>query len=68
MKKAEIRFVREYNYWNTTWYDVIYKSGRLCMHTAENLPKTVREYIDNASKKTTQFDRTFKRDEIIYEA
>lgn len=68
MKETKIKFIREYEGWGGTWYDIIYKSGRC--HTALkcDLSKTAKEFINNATRREEQYDRIFKRPEIIYMA
>lgn len=65
---AKIKFVREYKQYSPTelFYDVLYESNKLFMYTSNSLPKTVRTFIENASVRTVQYDKIFKRDETIY--
>lgn len=72
MTNSKIKFVREYQPYlkygiNRTCYDAIYHSGRLCMYTEEDVPKTVQKFIENAGSKKKQYDPIFKYEEIIYE-
>lgn len=63
---ANIKFVREYEDYGSTWYDVLYaKSNRLYVYTADDLPKTVQKWLEDKDG-VRQYDRVFKRDEIIY--
>lgn len=65
---ADIKFVREYQFTpnGETWYDVLYAtSNRLCTFPAEDLPKTVKEWLKDKPK-VVQYNRTLERDEIIY--
>ena len=68
---ARIRFVREFESYNDTWYDVAYYSkcgnyvGRLFTFTSEDLPKTVKKWLDGKNG-VAQYDSVFKRHEIIY--
>ena len=60
-----MKFIREYKLYATTMYDIIYKSGRLRVCTAEELPKTAAKFIAKATPKR-QYDK-FHGEEIIYE-
>lgn len=65
---AQIRFVREYKFTpnGETWYDVLYaKSNRLCVYTADDLPGTVRKWLEDKDS-VRQYNRTLGRDEVIY--
>ena len=65
---ANIKFVREYEAYGSTWYNVLYaKSNRLYTFTTEDLPETVKRWL-KGRKGIEQYDRVFKRDEIIYKA
>lgn len=50
-----IKFIREYKFYKTTWFDIIYTDGkyitrvRTCQE--QELPKTAREYIKKANKR-----------------
>jgi hypothetical protein len=63
----KINFVRTYNFYGTDYYDAIYYSGRCVTNAMEHAPATVKNFIENAGKVTKQYDRTFKREETIYE-
>ena len=66
-----IKFVRKYEAYNHTWYDVIYSTGRAFTFIEADLPKTVVNFIRTATKRTEQYDRTSPRKnkyETIYEA
>lgn len=65
---AKIKFVREYKLYHPTelYYDVVYESNKWFVYTSDSLPKTVRTFIENASVRTVQYDKIFKRDETIY--
>lgn len=65
MKKATIKFVREYMSYGHKWFDIVYNSGRVCTVTAEDLPKTAETFIRTANHEM-QYDRVFNRNEIIY--
>lgn len=59
-----IKFVREYNFFNTKMYDVVYPNRcRTCME--KDLPKTAREFIRSASSVKEQNDVLHGK-EIIY--
>lgn len=64
---SKISFVREFAMGTEKCYDVVYKSNRLFMCSESTMPKTVRSFINNAKNVTTQYDKVFKREEIIYE-
>jgi hypothetical protein len=61
-----ISFVRHYKMYREDFYDVLYKSNRLYTYMGEygNLPKTVRDFIENHNLKT-QIDK-FYSEEAIY--
>lgn len=64
---SKISFVREYDMGTEKCYDVLYESNKLFMYTDSKLPKSVKEFIEHASVRTVQYDKIFKREEIIYE-
>lgn len=68
---ANIRFVREYDLYGSTFYDVVYgKPGspsRLYMYSREDLPKTVQKWLEDKVG-DTQYSKVFEREEIIYKA
>lgn len=69
---AEIKFVREYKPFpaaEDNYFDVVYaKSNRLCFYTsAEELPETVKKWLKD-KEGTVQYNRTFDREETIYQA
>lgn len=68
---ANIRFVREYDLYGSTYYDVVYgKPGnpsRLYMYSKDDLPKTVQKWLEDKVG-DTQYNRVFEREEIIYKA
>ena len=69
MKNAKIKFVRMYKMYRENWYDVIYHSGRIHTYAGEeSLPKTALEYVRTASSRVEQYDKVFKRTEMIYTA
>ena len=63
----KIKFVRMYKMYREDWFDVVYHSGRIVTYTQPNLPGTVEKFIDAATVRTEQFDKLFKRYEMIYE-
>ena len=65
MKETKIKFIREYEAYNHTWYDIIYKSGR-CHTVMDDISKTAKEFIDKATIRREQYDRTVNRPEVIY--
>lgn len=66
---ANIKFVREYDLYGNTYYDVVYgKPGnpsRLYMYSKEDLPKTVQKWLEDKVG-NTQYNKVFEREEIIY--
>lgn len=66
---ATIKFIREYDLYGSTFYDVVYgKPGnpsRLYMYSKDRLPKTVKKWLENKIG-DTQYNKVFKRDEIVY--
>ena len=62
-----IKFIREYDFYGTKIYDVIYKSNRCRIFTESSLLKTAREFIRSASLIMEQEDKTFHRIELIYQ-
>ena len=68
MKNVKIKFIRKYEAYRENWYDVIYYSGKIYTFLETELPKTAREFIETATKRTEQYDKLFKRSEMIYEA
>ena len=65
MKETKIKFIREYEAYNHTWYDIIYKSGR-CHTVMDGISKTAKEFINNATHRIEQYDRTVHRPEVLY--
>lgn len=68
MKNANIDFVRKYEAYGCTWFDVIYKSRRCYTYNMMELPKTVWDFVTTANDRKEQFDKTFNRYEMIYSA
>lgn len=68
---ANIRFVREYDLYGNTYYDVVYgKPGspsRLYMYSKKDLPKTVSKWLEGKEGET-QRNSVFDRDETVYKA
>ena len=66
---AKIKFIREYKLFpesSETWYDILYaKSNRLCTYTADDLPKTAKEWL-KGKVGTTIYDSLLEREEVIY--
>ena len=50
-----IKFIREYTFYKSKWFDIIYTDGkyitrvRTCLES--ELPKTARKYIEGATKR-----------------
>ena len=68
MKESKIKFIREYASYKHTWYEIIYKSGRIITLPDEDIPKTAREYITNATRREEQYNSIFNRHEVIHMA
>lgn len=68
MKESKIKSVREYVSYNHTWYDIIYKSGRIVTLPDEDIPKTARDFLANATRLEEWYNSIFKRTEIIHMA
>ena len=66
MADIKIKFVREYEAHRSKWYDVIYFSGRIYTYQKKKLPRTVRDYVARASRRTEGYDKVFNRAETIY--
>lgn len=66
-KQTNIKFVCVYEWFGSPYMDVIYKGrySRFC--AVEDAPKTVREFLQNATKITTRYNKVYKRDETFYE-
>ena len=62
-----IKFVRKYNWYGSTGYDVVYENNRLYIFQENELPKTVATFIQNATRVTEQRD-PYHGFETIYEA
>lgn len=62
-----IKFVREYQMYGRTYYDIVYKTHRLTTRTPDDLPETARRFMVNAKTVTEQYDPVFKWDETIYQ-
>lgn len=66
---ANIRFVREYDFYGSTYYDVVYgtpgKPSRCYTYPKEDLPETAQKWIEG-KEGVTQYNSVFKRDETIY--
>lgn len=65
-----IDFVRQYDFYGETVYNVLYKpSYRVNTYFGySNLPKTVKAWLNDPNRrKTTQYDKTSHRYEIIYD-
>lgn len=66
-----IKFIREYEFYGSTWYDIIYTDGKFITRVRTvlepDLPKTARRYIAGAKREEhliTEHGKT--RNEIIY--
>ena len=64
---AKIKFVRNYLRGKTGMYDVVYESGRAYTFTGKTLPKTVDKWLyERRNDPEIQYDKLFKRTELIY--
>lgn len=67
---ANIRFIREYDLYNRTYYDTIYGTpgnpSRLYMYSKDDLPKTVQKWLEGKVGKK-QYNKVLEREETIYE-
>lgn len=64
--RGKIRFVRMYKMYRENWYEVIYHSGRIVTYLEPDLPATVGAFVDSATIRRQQYDKVFKRDEMLY--
>lgn len=64
--RSKIKFVRMYKMYRENWYDVVYHSGRVCTYIEPYLPATVEKFVDSSEIREQQYDKTFRRDEMIY--
>ena len=68
-KGTNIKFVRKYNLYKITVYDIVYKSGKCLTRTEDELPKTAREFMDKAVLNgwtMKQYYKLLDRDEFYY--
>jgi hypothetical protein len=66
---AKIKFIRKYEFYGSTAYEVIYMSGRIVSFRdtqTEKMPATVKAFLDGKQPRE-QYDKLFKRTEYIYE-
>lgn len=65
-----IKLVREYVFYGEKYFDIVYeKDGyitKVVSVVESNLPMTAKRHIEKANA-TKQYDKIFKRDEIIYD-
>lgn len=67
----KIKFVRKYERYRENHYEVIYRCGKVRCFTEPDLPKTIVDFVTNATKRKEQYDYTALREnkwEMIYEA
>lgn len=68
---ADIKFIREYDFYGTLYYDVVYgKPGnpsRLRMYSKDDVPKTVQKWLEDKEGEV-QYNKVFEREETIYKA
>lgn len=64
--RGKIKFVRMYKMYRENWYDVIYHSGRVCTYIEPELPSTVNAFVESSNIRKQQYDKTFRRDEMLY--
>ena len=62
--KGNISFVRVYTPYHEKCYDVLYKSNRMCSGLFDEMPATVKAFIDSHTPKVQQ-DKYYG-EEIIY--
>ncbi len=73
-----IKFIREYQFYKSTWFDIIYTDGKYITRvrtvTENELPKTARKFIEGATKREQEIGRNGHgrlssdgKTEIIYE-
>lgn len=73
-----IKFIREYKFYNSTCFDIIYTDGKYITRVRtvqeSELPKTARKYIEGATKRVQEVGRNGHgrlasdgKTEIIYE-
>ena len=53
---SKIKFVRRYIWYRTTFYDIVYLSGRVRTVTADELPMTALNFMIHHTQKL-QYDR-----------
>lgn len=66
---AKIKFIRKYDFYNSTAYEVIYHSGRIVSYwdsQIEKMPATVKAFLEG-KKPREQYDKVFRRTEYIYQ-
>lgn len=63
---SKIRFVRVYKCYGSELMDVIYDTERIYTMAAQDAPKTVKKFMEQATRKD-QYDPLYKRNETIYE-
>lgn len=66
MLGASIEFVREYLCRDDGYYDVVYSSGEARTFRKEDLPGTVKGFINQAVFKRDTYNPTRDRPETIY--
>lgn len=63
---TKIKFVRYYKSYGTEFVDIVYDTNRCRTVEADKMPRTAKDFIVTSKKKAVSYDRTFKRDEIVY--
>jgi len=66
MMKTKIKFIRFYELYGHGYADIIYTSGRIVSKERNDLPKTAHDFMKDKHGQE-QYDRVFKRKEIIYQ-
>lgn len=63
-----INFIREYKGYSNkhTFVDVVYKSNRVYTSLIEEAPRTALRFMREATSIKENFDKIYKRNEIIY--
>ena len=62
---AKIFRIRQYMWYDEEWYDIMYESGRLVSYPVESLPKTAQRWMVD-KEWDVQYDKLYKRNEVIY--
>jgi len=55
-----------YEAYRENWYEVVYGSNKVFTFTENELPKTVLNFVLSAENRIEQYDKVFKRTEMLY--